>query len=73
MFRFLRAEDPESLEIHAGSYSYVKCNANEAQGMQMSVNQSVCLTETLIFLSDLPVYFIKANQTEMNQAISKHN
>ena len=33
--------------------------------MQMSVSQSVCLKLTLIFLSDLLVYFIIANRTEM--------
>ena len=43
--------------------------AKAAQGMQMSVRLSVCLSVrpsvTLIFLSDLLVYFIIANRTEM--------
>ena len=39
--------------------------AKAALDMQMSVSQSVCHSVTLIFLSDLLVYFIIANRTEM--------
>ena len=39
--------------------------AKAGLGMKMSVSQKVCLSVTLIFLSDLLVYFIIANRIEM--------
>ena len=39
----------------------------------LSVSQSVSQSITLIFLSDLLVYFIKANRTEMKLRQSLNN
>ena len=47
--------------------------AKAALDMQMSVSQSVRKSVTLIFLSDLLVYFIIANRTEMKLIKSLNN
>ena len=60
----MRHKDLTSLIEHLSLSTFLAAKA--AQGMQMSVNlsvsQSVSLSITPIFLSDLLVYFITANR-----------